>query len=470
MGTPAHNSFLISMITKLWCGVLMESTTNRGMASLLLTHYSYLNLPSPIGSSLSHKHNPKKTTFFLSRLRYPLPLFITHANFSWRKDSNAEFFNTHMPKLDEYDEDEDDLKQKKKKKKKKRRWWSDKPWYDEEDQDPGLLEQVIDNIWIFKVFSSYGWFLPFIIVSMLLATGPKAFLLALVIPVGQSVVTLTIEKLWDAIQKDPNHKAKVRRKKSTKRASKVKTKVEEQEETQGARKGKMGYNSWAVGAYGSTEEEDQEIPSFGGWDELDRPQDYNVESMRRPTRIAGGPQRKPMEGRLSRRQGQSDTPLLLRLLIAAKLRIHPVEKNHSLDFTWYTILKYDSAIILNARIRKELISSIFSPVLHLVVDFAINSMLIINIRTVKDEDDTGLGAGASAFHSIQWLEIRILQKPGFDFLSCHVGLVRQVLLKFEHVCRTIMSTKGASNSYPTTLQSKPEYLLLNGSFTETPTQ
>ncbi|KAK8962071.1 hypothetical protein KSP40_PGU008996 [Platanthera guangdongensis] len=38
--------------------------------------------------------------------------------------------------------------------------------------------------------------LPAIIASMLLATGPKAFLLALAVPLGQSVISPAIDKLW----------------------------------------------------------------------------------------------------------------------------------------------------------------------------------------------------------------------------------------------------------------------------------
>ncbi|XP_043697445.1 uncharacterized protein LOC122648276, partial [Telopea speciosissima] len=84
----------------------------------------------------------------------------------------------------EYDEDLGFRKRRKQ----QRSWWQDNSW-SEMDQQPGVLEEAIDSIWIFKVFKSFGWLLPAIIVSLLLDTGPKAFLMAMALPLGQLLLS-----------------------------------------------------------------------------------------------------------------------------------------------------------------------------------------------------------------------------------------------------------------------------------------
>ncbi|KAK7290422.1 hypothetical protein RIF29_04838 [Crotalaria pallida] len=192
--------------------------------------------------------------------------------------------------------------------KRRRRWWSDEadsPGF--EEGSSGGWEETIDTVWIFKVFRSYGWTFPIILASWLLATGPKAFLMALALPLGQSALSLAFEKLWGQAERKPKRKYRMRRKSRSVNGNRVE---EEPEKNQKTRKGKAGYQSWVVEDNGSVDRGSQEAPSFGGWDDLERPATRSARGM-------DGSQRMPAEaGRLSRRERKSDTPLLLRLLIA----------------------------------------------------------------------------------------------------------------------------------------------------------
>ncbi|XVF38564.1 hypothetical protein REPUB_Repub20aG0113000 [Reevesia pubescens] len=214
-------------------------------------------------------------------------------------DSNAETirgkgfrFNTQND-FDEEDEEDED--------------------YDEEMASSGILEDGIDSIWIFKVFKSYGWSLPPILLSLLFATGPKAFLMALALPLGQSAVTFAFEKLFRS-QSKQKRKARVRKKpKNTSRRTVKNVKMEEeQQEGRKSRKGMKGYQSWVVGDYDSVNEGGNGAISFGGWDELD-----GVGSTRMPSTTESVSKRTTKEkDKLSMKQSKSDAPLLLRLLIA----------------------------------------------------------------------------------------------------------------------------------------------------------
>ncbi|GAV57226.1 hypothetical protein CFOL_v3_00764 [Cephalotus follicularis] len=228
---------------------------------------------------------------------------------SRRWDSNAETFRTKKLNQNDsvYEEEEEEYSRDRRRK--KRQWWSDVS--SDINENPGILDQVIDSVWLFKAFKSYGWYLPIIISSILLATGPKAFLMALALPIGQSLLSLAFDKLWGRTSR-PQRKTKTRETPSARTGSNVKMEEEEQGERQESREGKTrGYQSWVVGDDGSVNKGGQGIPSFGGWEELDR-----TRSIRRSCqKPKGSPSRQVEKSKLSRRW-RSDTPLLLRLLIA----------------------------------------------------------------------------------------------------------------------------------------------------------
>lgn len=184
----------------------------------------------------------------------------------------------------------------------RRRWWSD---YSppEMDRGPESLEEFIDSIWIIKIFGSYYPLLPAFLLSMLLATGPKAFLMSLALLIGQSAFTFALKKLWDEKQNKPKRKTKSKKRARINTASNVEY---EEEEIKWTQKGKTGYRSW-VGRDDTSVDKDNQNPStFGGWDDLDTTKEFD-------TKYRG---RRAEKGRFSRRERKSEMPLLLRLLIA----------------------------------------------------------------------------------------------------------------------------------------------------------
>ncbi|KAD7477922.1 hypothetical protein R6Q59_026481 [Mikania micrantha] len=216
-----------------------------------------------------------------------------HAN-NRRWDSNAETFRTRKFDFeskddgDEFEDDDDDSNQ----------------WLD-------ILEDFIDGVWIFKVFRSFGWMLPAIISSLLLTSGPKAFLMALAIPMGQSALSMLFQTVWGRPRNKTRRRGKSKRRKPSQpppRAASYMDVDEEQEEyVEKGRKRATGYQTWVAGDNGSSDNKTNgSSSSFGGWEELDG----------RKTRSNKDGNRKQSMSGMSRRVKRNETPLLLRLLIA----------------------------------------------------------------------------------------------------------------------------------------------------------
>ncbi|KAK3187732.1 hypothetical protein Dsin_027293 [Dipteronia sinensis] len=285
---------------------------------LTLTH-SHTPLQPIIASSSSLflQFNNTHFRFTSRRLRFSFTL----TNYA-KWDSNADIlrarnftfnFDPDDDNQDEEEEDDDDegIFSGNVKKKKSREWWS-KKYGTRKKKSMNLFEEVIDSIWILKVFKSYGWLLPAIIISFLLATGPKAFLMALALSLGLSALALAFEKLRGKLQRRPKSKRRMRRKTSYSNATSVEMNEEEQEESHENRNKKM--SEFLVGSdNGSVRKGSEDSPSFGGWDDhLDV-----AGSMRRKSRVTGGSRRRRNEKLSgSGRERNSETPLLLRLLVA----------------------------------------------------------------------------------------------------------------------------------------------------------
>ncbi|WRX20711.1 hypothetical protein QQP08_013198 [Theobroma cacao] len=185
---------------------------------------------------------------------------------------------------------------------------------EEEIASSGILDEAIDSFWILKVFKSFGWALPAILLSLFFATGPKAFLMALALPLGQSAITLAFQKLFGRSQSKQKRKTRVRKRtKNTSPRTVKNVKMEEEvQEGQQSRKGMKGYQSWVVSDDGSVNEGGQDAPSFGGWDELDGMGSTRMSS----TKASSSKKTTNEKGKLSMKRTNSDAPLLLRLLFA----------------------------------------------------------------------------------------------------------------------------------------------------------
>ncbi|MCD7469630.1 hypothetical protein HAX54_008772 [Datura stramonium] len=184
------------------------------------------------------------------------------------------------------------------------------------DQGAQVLEEYIESIWIFKVFWSYGWALPPILIALLITGGPKAFLMALALPLGQSTFSFAIQKFLDVTQNKPTRKSKTKKRQRAAPTS-SKTNFWRRGGSPRTRKRKTGYQSWVSNNDSSASKDDREVSGYGGWDELDQEMESSTGSFESSAQSSVGTSKIPMEkGKISKPEAKSDTPLLLRLLIS----------------------------------------------------------------------------------------------------------------------------------------------------------
>ncbi|AEC08805.1 transmembrane protein [Arabidopsis thaliana] len=185
---------------------------------------------------------------------------------------------------------------------------------DDDDEDDGgggigsanfdlwkILEEIVDNVWILKAFKSYGYLLPFIILSLFFSTGPKAFLVSLAVAIGPSLLFYAFQKLigWD-------------KRRGTSIANQFG--IEEEEEEVERSSSRIRYNPSTVrnnvNGRGVNRSSAGMASKFGGWDELDG---LGTTIPERPT---SEPKKKPLPKRKRVRREKAAEPLLLRLLVS----------------------------------------------------------------------------------------------------------------------------------------------------------
>lgn len=156
---------------------------------------------------------------------------------------------------------------------------------------------------------AFGWMLPAIAISVLLGTGPNAVIMALALPLGQTALSLAIDKVWGRT----SNRAKPRYQTKKRPSSQAARNTGMNEEKRGENKDYEGRETYKsqVGAPEDSVKNSKTASSFGGWDELDKEGVAN----KIPRRGPDGAPRQQKKGKLSRRRNQ-ETPLLLRLLIA----------------------------------------------------------------------------------------------------------------------------------------------------------
>ncbi|KAJ0249745.1 T6 protein [Hirschfeldia incana] len=179
--------------------------------------------------------------------------------------------------------------------KKKRPWW----WLDEhDDEDDDLLNDDEDWSMVFEVFRTLSWMLAPIGISLLLGTESNAGLMALAVPLVQSVMSLVFSKVLSR----PSVVRPIER--SRRRATFSRTR-KATNTGGGGRVDKEGYKSWMVGDVGDNSTGSR----YGGWEDLDKrneiPLEENVRSKQQFKR-----------GNASRRWRVKEKPLLLRMLFA----------------------------------------------------------------------------------------------------------------------------------------------------------
>ncbi|KAL7124185.1 hypothetical protein ABFS83_14G031100 [Erythranthe nasuta] len=243
----------------------------------------------------------------LLRLLSSPPLHVSCSSRRW--DSNAESYNSKNLNYDDNDESQG--------------------FYDSTTEQWDVFDEYIDSIWIFKVFSSFGWMLPVIIASLLLANGPKAFLLALALPLGQSTFAFAIQKYQDRGKIKTKTKTKPVSGKTKNRSSRNKSrnsKLEEVAEWIGSersrrkknkKKNSNGYQSWvSKNEDKSMSSIDRSQSNYGGWDEFDEGTRFNKESSRRESRESSGLEGNLVEKKENRGLSEDYGPSLLKLLVS----------------------------------------------------------------------------------------------------------------------------------------------------------
>lgn len=160
----------------------------------------------------------------------------------------------------------------------------------------------------------YGWFLPIVLLSVLLATGPKAFLMAFSLPLGFSLLALAFEKLSAWLAGTPQPEKRRKSKSPFANGKPFSTEEGEEEESQPKRRSqKSRYRSWAAGNNGSVHK-GKSGSKFGGWDELIREEEESDQSFR-PNQKTGEQDKPEQEVTSSMQMRERELPLLLKLLV-----------------------------------------------------------------------------------------------------------------------------------------------------------
>ncbi|KAG2316217.1 hypothetical protein Bca4012_067027 [Brassica carinata] len=183
--------------------------------------------------------------------------------------------------------------------KKKKPWW----WLVDDDDD--LLNEDDDWSMVFEVFRTLSWMLAPIGLSLLLGTESNAGLMALAVPLVQSLLSLVFSKVLSR----PSVVRPIER--SRRRGTFSRTRKARQAKNMGGggSVAKEGYKTWMVGDAG-----DNSTGSiYGGWDDLEKGYETQSDENVRPKEQ----QFKRRNATRSQRWRVKEKPLLLRMLIAA---------------------------------------------------------------------------------------------------------------------------------------------------------
>ncbi|VAH18528.1 hypothetical protein VPH35_009032 [Triticum aestivum] len=240
-----------------------------------------------------------------------------------------------------------------------RRWWSDDQFDVEEEEEEefgsegsfGSAREMFDEPWFTKVFRVYGYVLPVLLASMLVTTGPQAFLMAMAIPLAQSVLSFAISKIgsfgrrrrdeeeydddgyyysdygsggWEAEEQYSSNSSTYRGDSST-----SSSRYQQQQQEESADSDPTVESGDIDGTTGAAARSESGNIGFGGWDELEEGDDRRRSSRWRAraspadTATAGGAVRtsRPPATRRRRSRGAAaaryrQAPLPMRLLVA----------------------------------------------------------------------------------------------------------------------------------------------------------
>ncbi|TVT99335.1 hypothetical protein EJB05_55335 [Eragrostis curvula] len=233
----------------------------------------------------------------------------------------------------------------------RRRWWSDSDQveYDDEEEDyddffPGgsLGGELFDEPWFSKVFKTYGYLLPVMLASMLVATGPRAFLMAMAIPLGQSAISFLLDAIWgrNGRRRQPPFEEEYEEEEEEEDFPKYSSDFasasgRDRSSSSYYGRWRQSYQSWVSNDFVAEADDyssndrggGPKTSGFGGWDELldkddDATQARNKASSRPPQPITDAAARGPgaplsrKRARMSASTKYKQAPMLMRLLVA----------------------------------------------------------------------------------------------------------------------------------------------------------
>ncbi|KAJ8441670.1 hypothetical protein Cgig2_019057 [Carnegiea gigantea] len=229
------------------------------------------------------------------------------------------------------DDDDDDFgggefdrtrtrKRRRRRQSKRRQWWFDGRERSQLDErEPSMLDQVVESLWFLKVLRSYGWFLPAILVPLLLATGPKAFLMAFSLPLGLSLLTFAFKKLmaWLEGTPEPKQSRKTKSPFAQAKASSMEEgdDLEDEEEIQPSRRSWTSRYRSAAASNNGPMFKGSSSSKFGGWDELVI-EEEEMNGAPRPDQKMDEEKIPMQEEPASMPVRERELPLLLQLLVA----------------------------------------------------------------------------------------------------------------------------------------------------------
>uniref|UniRef100_A0A7N0T8F7 Uncharacterized protein n=1 Tax=Kalanchoe fedtschenkoi TaxID=63787 RepID=A0A7N0T8F7_KALFE len=184
-------------------------------------------------------------------------------------------------------------------------WWSDDVDDDEENEE--------DEFWGFKILKAFGWMIPAILISMLLGSGPNALFMAVALPLGQTALSLAVDKVWAMAGQTskPRPRNRKRSKPYASTASSNRARKREQQYTGFASRKETRTSPSSTGNYQPAQGTGHHAStSFGGWDELDR------EAEMRPAMEEDERMRQRKNNKVSKRVRNRDSPLFIKLMVA----------------------------------------------------------------------------------------------------------------------------------------------------------
>lgn len=167
---------------------------------------------------------------------------------------------------------------------KRRNWWSDDEDDDDDDDEDdefGFWDEPSATDWVCKILRAFAWMIPAVAISAVLGTGPNSLIMALVLPLGQTALSLAMDKLWAGPSSSPDPRPRSRPRGQPKHRPERdpfasfaggprKTRRGAGRPSTGTRTMNGSYqSSGAANNSSSAKKSGKSGSKFGGWDELD---------------------------------------------------------------------------------------------------------------------------------------------------------------------------------------------------------